>query len=46
MVESSYRDLEKKLKEKEWELVDVIFMKDVRYIYMYIYINYFCVIEI
>lgn len=46
MVESSYRDLEKKLKEKEWELVDVIFMKDVRYIRMYMYINYFCVIEI
>lgn len=30
MVESSHRDLEKKLKEKEWELADVTSMKDAR----------------
>ncbi|XP_022315255.2 coiled-coil domain-containing protein 57-like [Crassostrea virginica] len=29
-VESSYRELEKKLKEKEWELTDVTSMKDAR----------------
>lgn len=42
MVESSHRDLEKKLKEKEWELADVTSMKDARYIRMYMYINHFC----
>lgn len=31
-VESSYRELEKKLKEKEWELTDVTSMKDARYL--------------
>lgn len=30
MMESSHRDLEKKLKEKEWELADVTSMKDAR----------------
>jgi hypothetical protein len=30
-VESSHRELEKRLKEREWELADVTSMKDARY---------------